>query len=850
MANYENMQITMGNMTKDIEALKDKLRDRDEVDASKDQMHEDQVRTQKETLIVLEKRLDTNEKHVQLLMATDEDHKKDINTLEGYNKDFEAKIKQLEEADTFLREANQEVMKKAQVIEDEEKKLSMNMVEVEDNVKDVRGTIDKRVQELKEEDEVIWKRIDGLGEDFTKFDVRIEDLKKNESEAAKGQTVKLETAIGGLAEKLKQLEGISNENAEVINQFTITHLTLEEKIDNNFGKMKNENDEQDDKLGKLERRIEDVGEDTGKIEKIVKDELRPMVIEIKDDVTIVQDNVKKIDPIIEREDKMELALEGIKENVGKLNHEVEDTEKDLEKKATDINIRIDHLAGLDKANGDNYRKAIENLENELKRQADDADAAKKELMDLVERLKQMQNDILDNQHGVGEAKDRALECDHKVQEISPVVSGHTEDIAELRNQVKGNVGSIGKNIFDIDELHKNLDGLRIEHKGMIDSLDGNSNNILRKAEAVEDELRKETARLDNFQGQINNDLREKYDDLDDKNKNNLEKIIALQEMNYNQVQKITLVESMRDQIGRMEEDKQKSEAKIQQDLAEKDQSNASKMADLQGLLDSKIKEMEGQLVEHDGDLSQLKADVKKAKEDIGEHDNKLSGHEHELQDLKPQVQQNKDDIEQLKKLKPEVEHLKENLNTIRDAIQSKIDKLDNEVKDSDANQGKVNGKVKDDLVELENKIDALKDKLGDDVKQIDQKLKMEILIKLKEDMATIHDQDDKEFRALKDLIDEKIALIEKSLEKNDGHVENLRELNKNLLEEIKANVQDQMDNQAKVTEGIKDNNTTEINNIKIDIEHKFKAFEDLKKDDVDDLKVKQIIFISFFLQML
>ena len=858
MANYEAMNLQINNMAADITSLKQKLQEKDEVDASKNQVYQDQVSTQKDTLLILEKRLDTNEKHVQLLMTTDEDLKKDVGVLDGKNKDLSQKIEELEAADTFLREANQEVMKKAQNIEDEEKKLSMKLVVVDDSVNEVKvevksrhEDVQKMVTDLKEEDEALWKKIEELGEEFGKIDVRIEDVKRNGSEHAKGQTDKLELAIGGLSEKLKQLEGISNENAEVINQFTINHLTFEEKIDNSFGDVREVNNEQDAKLGKLQKMVEEARDHSGKIEVIVQDELRPLFGEVKDNVTVVQGEVKKIDLIMEKEEALEKALQGIREDVGKLNRDVEDTEKDLESKTNDINIRIDELAGLDKENGENHRNAIERLEQELLKQAEDAEKARRELLDILERLKQMQGEITQNYHGVGEAKDRALECEAKVQGISPVVSGHTEDIEDLRKRVEGNVGSIGKNIMDIHELMTNLDGIRAEHQNVfirIDSLDGNSADIRKKADSLEDGLRSEIERLNSLEGRFDNDLKEKFLDLDDKNKNNLEQIIALQEMNYNNVQKITLVESMRDQIGRLEDEKQKSEAKIQLDLEEKDKTNMTKIADLQGLLDTKIMDMNAKLGEHGEDLGQLKQDVKKAKEDIGDHDNKLKGHEQELQDLKPQVQQNKDDIEALKNLRPEVDNLREDLNAIKLAINTRIDKLDDEARNSSENQGKVNGKVRDDLVEIENRIDALKDKFGDDFKQMDDKLRLEIMVKLKEDMDTIRDQDDNQFKELKDLVDSKIGEINKSLEKNDNHVENLRELNTNLLAEIKANVQEQMDKQAKVTDDIKDNNTKEIENIKLEISVKFKEFEDLKSGDVDDLKVpynNSFIFDSY-----
>ena len=86
-------------------------------------------------------------------------------------------------------------------------------------------------------------------------------------------------------------------------------------------------------------------------------------------------------------------------------------------------------------------------------------------------------------------------------------------------------------------------------------------------------------------------------------------------------------------------------------------------------------------------------------------------------------------------------------------------------------------------------------------------------------------------------MDGKILEINKSLEKNDKHVDNLRELNNDLMSEIKSKVQDQMEIQAKATDDIKDNNTKEIENIKLDIDLRFKDFEELKTGDVQDLKV-------------
>ena len=192
-------------------------------------------------------------------------------------------------------------MKKAQNIEEDEKKLSMSIVVVGDNVKEIQGNINianenfrKQIIELKDEDEAIWKKIGDLNEDFGNIDIKIENVRTSESAQMKGQTEKFEDAIDGLAEKLKKLEGVSNENAEVINQFTINHLTFEEKMDTNFGDIKIVNNKQDQKLGKLEKLIVAVEEDTGKIGNVINTEIKPQVQEIKKDVTFVQGAVQKI----------------------------------------------------------------------------------------------------------------------------------------------------------------------------------------------------------------------------------------------------------------------------------------------------------------------------------------------------------------------------------------------------------------------------------------------------------------------------------------------------------------------------------------------------------------------------
>ena len=54
-----------------------------------------------------------------------------------------------------------------------------------------------------------------------------------------------------IKEQIKQLEGVSNDNAEVINKFTISHNTFEDKFD----KLEKDTDEIMETMDKIEGKV-------------------------------------------------------------------------------------------------------------------------------------------------------------------------------------------------------------------------------------------------------------------------------------------------------------------------------------------------------------------------------------------------------------------------------------------------------------------------------------------------------------------------------------------------------------------------------------------------------------------
>jgi hypothetical protein len=103
----------------DIANLYDRLRTKDEVDADAKSMQEDQALVQAQALEVLEKRIDANEEHLELLEKHDMEQDAKIDDLDEAWPNIENKLSALESADTFLQEAHKLAVEKAQGIEEE-----------------------------------------------------------------------------------------------------------------------------------------------------------------------------------------------------------------------------------------------------------------------------------------------------------------------------------------------------------------------------------------------------------------------------------------------------------------------------------------------------------------------------------------------------------------------------------------------------------------------------------------------------------------------------------------------------------------------------------------------------------
>lgn len=100
-------------------------------------------------------------------------------------------------------------------------------------------------------------------------------------------------------------------------------------------------------------------------------------------------------------------------------------------------------------------------------------------------------------------------------------------------------------------------------------------------------------------------------------------------------------------------------------------------------------------------------------------------------------------------------------------------------------------------------------------------------------------EDSDSFRRLKDEVDNKLALVDRAVEKNGEHVKKLRNLNKDILEQFKEIVEDHIKGQEQINGEIRDEIRSAIQIAMAEIERRYSGLEGLTKRDVDMLRVSE-----------
>ena len=809
---------------KQIDYLMSRIKDWDE-----------QSTVTKDVLQTLEVRIDANENHITLLQNHEEQQDLHITDLEKNYHLFEKKMDALEQADTYLQEAQRNMISKAQLIEEEEKKLADSFDTMQGDLKTVRfdhEKLEQRVTKVEDKEIDLREKVEHLEDEQGLMKEDIETLKnmaeKNERQG-EDKLGDLEISITDLKVKINELEDLGKENAEILNNVTIKNIQIDAKLEKieeetvslgsdlkaDINKVKDRTEDNKDDIDGLKKEVREVDDKEETLEKILES-IQPEFEKVKDrfaEFDKIQEEVEKemnsmnevLDEVKPLMEKVEIVEDKIKETdkaIENMHTDIVNNEEDLEKKANEIIIRIDSIDdNVKKVTTENLEK-LENITEDLEQKS------KGDLTDLLKKVNELEENVSENKKELSEAKDLIDDCSDKVNDIMPRLKKLDGQVDELESRV----GDHDLNIAELtrDQLRQDDEIEKI--KADEQSTDRKLSEVGEDQKSFDEKLKQASVDVEEFEDKLKNlgfELKNKLQDVEDQGMKNLEKLVNLEEQQNNQLEKAKYVEAINERINVIDAEKQQSEAKLKDELAATAKGNAERLDKLQEFLDGKIANMEEKLKDHDGDIDELKDSI--------------------------------DDIKQLRvditMLKKDNAHVEDELKDLKDDIREDIEKLDNSVE-----------KIKEDMVDVKkdivDKTSALKldfDELEKlvkentkDIKELDKKEEIDIE-DLRRAIDALKDSDNDDFKLLKDEVDNKLHEVDHSCEKNEKHVDNLRDLNNKLLEEIKKQVDDELTRQARVTDDIRADNDKNIEQMKLAIDIKINDIENLKKEDIEEL---------------
>jgi len=150
--------------------------------------------------------------------------------------------------------------------------------------------------------------------------------------------------------------------------------------------------------------------------------------------------------------------------------------------------------------------------------------------------------------------------------------------------------------------------------------------------------------------------------------------------------------------------------------------------------------------------------------------------------------------------------------------------------------------------DVKEEVDELSSSNGKSIKDLKHEIN-ELFDRLADDEKDIKDLNDKvqdsvkvEIETLVSQVQDKLEDVDNKCQENEGHVTNLREVNRIALERIKENVQDDIEAHKELIEENKDlldKSGKAINDLEAKIEELEKELGDLKSDEIDDLAKEQ-----------
>ena len=598
--------------------------------------------------------------------------------------------------------------------------------------------------------------------------------------------------------------------------------TLSKRIDQNEDHIKLLETKDDD----LESKIEDINgnleNSNGRLDALEKaDEFLQAAYEkhMKVSVEIAEgekslktdfDNLKDdFDHYKEDQDTFGTNLETRIETIKKDTHELQNDNEELKEKLEELeqsldntktevinDIRITQVKFEEKFENSNedLKEKIEALNDKNKDLTDKLDEANENIKDhenKLEDIEKLRNSLSDTTDNLDNLKDTA---ERKWKVIDETLSNVENDLNGNKQKIEDANGVIKRHteqIFELNDLRGDIEKLDKDQQEIKDDVDKVKFVSVQIKENI-NELEAEQKKLEIKDNQLHDQI---HDDI-------IPKLINLEESNVIQQEKAVFITEKYAK----EEEKLRQSSIDKEDLEEKLRNNVT-------------------------DLSALKEDLDKIVEGLSQKDQEQEADIESLRSANGQLNEKLAEIgRENENLTDEVDHSKNHLNKLVDLLEQKLDDLANKAKDVKEEVDELSSSNGKSIKDLKHEINELFDRLADDEKDI-KDLNDKVQDSVKVEIETLVSQ-----------VQDKLEDVDNKCQENEGHVTNLREVNRIALERIKENVQDDIEAHKELIEENKDlldKSGKAINDLEAKIEELEKELGDLKSDEIDDLAKEQ-----------
>ena len=823
------------------------------------------------------------EQAIEILVEREARTGKDLESLHSHNRDLRRKVSDLEQADSFLREANRDLTSRVERLESEQNKFGNLLVKFEVDLGATHG-IRELIEELRRDHQSAWSRAETFFSALKNLEHRLDNFHDGRTNELFEQFRSLQTLVGGFEMRICQTERDGKTLVDLLNALdgkvnlfeSDKHgleIMIRKDFESRFGDFQKTIDikilDLGGKYDHYDQHLHGLGNDIADFKRAIN-ELREEFGSSKYNLNEIRSQFHSLSQKIELLRSFEQFMDEMKGSHDTMNTRIVSLTmeiKNLDSKHGSVHNSLRQgLAELK----DRMKSDLKELDISLKLHLErDVKSLGQKIRDLEEKefmiLKAMLLDKLrdsDSERKVILAKFDGLEKDFLIWKKEPVRNIHDSVITSICNDIQSRVEKIiqvgdvdvkkwvkclekelralekefgklpdySKDITVLKEIKRENDGIRGEQKNMNMRINTNGHDI-----------RSQNKRIDQLEKQ-DEMLKKRVDSVEARTSRDHDKIESLENgMEHHQKKvevKITKNEVRIHKQGKEIDDKLDNLRRgifdqVMKILEEMKVGIMIEVKDISfddTLFNAFKGDIEKQLCGQSGEISSLKRLVR-------DNIEKLIV----VKELITQVKSNKESIEDLKRLKPRLERLTKDLESLRDNTNIRMQKLESGFRKESDKQGDLNAKVREDLRALERALNKFISDINQDIHMIENKSKELVHVEVNQWNAQITRNFEESNRDLEERLARRIVEIHDFFTKNEVEIGRLRDWNQSRCEDLKRMIEDRFGGQGQFNEAIEKELNVSIEKIRVDIEASIKRIEQQigNNEEIDGVKVSE-----------